>query len=230
MKCEKCGTEYEGNYCPMGCNSPHVKKQKIKKPIYKKWWFWIIVVLVALYIIGSVGGDNNNGETTDDQGQTTTQTDKETNASVDKESASDSEETTKPDKTPGPEKEPKKTPAQLKEDYIAHCESVSYDEIARYPDTYKGKDIKFKGKVIQVSEGIFTSKNTYRIEVTEDEYGYWEDAVLVEYKIPEGAANILEEDIVTFYGECTGTTSYKSVLGSTITIPSVEAKYIDINQ
>lgn len=28
MKCTKCGTEYEGNFCPKGCNSPYYKKKK----------------------------------------------------------------------------------------------------------------------------------------------------------------------------------------------------------
>ncbi|MBQ8768847.1 MAG: hypothetical protein IJZ15_04285 [Oscillospiraceae bacterium] len=223
MKCEKCGTEYEGNYCPKGCNSPYYKP---KKPIHKRWWFWVIVVLVALFIIGSVGGNDTDEASSNDQSQTTTQTDKETNTPTDKETTTNTEKTPEPEKEP----EPEKTPAQIKEDYIALCESVAYDEIARYPDTYKGKNIKFKGEIIQVSEGYFSSKNTYRIAVTEDEYGFWDDPVLVEYEIPEGSANILEEDIVIFYGECTGTTSYKSVLGSTVTIPSVEAKYIDIVQ
>lgn len=39
MKCEKCGTEYEGNFCPNGCNSSAVTTDKKKKPVYKKWWF-----------------------------------------------------------------------------------------------------------------------------------------------------------------------------------------------
>ncbi len=209
MKCEKCSIEFEGTTCPNGCET---KKKKVKKPIYKRWWFWTIMILFVL-TVGLSTTDVEDENQVDTPDQTVNQTDNNEN--------SENENT---------EKAPEKTPAQSKTEYIASCETVAYDDIARYPDNYKGKNVKFKGKVIQVSEGFLSSKTTYRIEVTEDKYGYWDDPVWVEYKIPEGSANILEEDIVTFYGECTGTTSYTSVLGSKITIPAVEAKYIDIEQ
>ena len=49
MICPKCGTQYNGNFCPNGCNSPYYKK---KIPIYKKWWFWVIllVILSAIWV------------------------------------------------------------------------------------------------------------------------------------------------------------------------------------
>ncbi|MBR6793378.1 MAG: hypothetical protein IKM48_03340 [Clostridia bacterium] len=232
MKCEKCGTEYEGNYCPKGCNSPYYKKKKAKKPLFKRWWFWLIVVLVALYIIGSVGNTDEEQPDTPDQSVSQNDDNKdqtENKTEEPKDQTENKTENKEPVKNEELEKVPEKTPAQIKTEYISACESVTYKDIARYPDNYTGKNVKFRGKVIQVSEGGFLNpKNTYRIEVTEDEYGYWDDVVLVEYEVPEGAANILEDDIVTFYGECTGTTSYTSVLGSKITIPSVDAKYIDI--
>ncbi len=37
-------------------NENHIR-QKIKKPIYKKWWFWIIVVIFSLIIMGSFGNN-----------------------------------------------------------------------------------------------------------------------------------------------------------------------------
>ena len=78
MKCEKCGTEYEGNFCPKGCNSPYVKK---KKPVFKKWWFWAIIAVVVIAIISSSGGKDDS--TTDapinntEQSQTQNETSKE---------------------------------------------------------------------------------------------------------------------------------------------------------
>lgn len=59
MKCEKCGTEYEGNFCPNGCNSPHVNPVPNKKPIYKQWWFWLIIVVVICIIAFAAGGNNS---------------------------------------------------------------------------------------------------------------------------------------------------------------------------
>lgn len=112
-----------------------------------------------------------------------------------------------------------------KESYIAAANTYEYKELARNPEEYKGKIAVFKGKVIQVSEG---SSNTiiYRV-ATKDEI---EDIIYVTYKRPKGEARVLEDDIVTIYGELGGVTTYQSVMGGNITIPSVKARYIIINQ
>jgi len=35
-------------------------KNKVKKPIYKKWWFWIIIVVVLFVIFGNEGSDDKS--------------------------------------------------------------------------------------------------------------------------------------------------------------------------
>ena len=107
------------------------------------------------------------------------------------------------------------------------CESVAYKDIARNPADFEGKYLKFKGKVIQVQENNY-SDSIYRIDVTEDEYGLWDDTVYVTYRRSENETRILEDDIVDFYGICQGTESYTSVLGGQVTIPSVHAEYLEI--
>ena len=113
------------------------------------------------------------------------------------------------------------------EEYQEKCESVAYKDIARNPSEFEGKMVKFKGKVIQVQESTY-SKSVFRIDVTEDEYGFWDDTVYVTFKLEENASRILEDDIVEFYGICQGTTSYTSVFGEKITIPSVDAAYMTV--
>lgn len=120
-------------------------------------------------------------------------------------------------------------PTTSPEEYKSSCDSVAYKDIARNPDQYNGKNVKFTGKVIQVQES-YGNNVVYRISVTKDEYDFWDDTVYVTYKLPEGSPNILEDDIVTFYGECKGTKSYTTVLGSKVTIPEVDAKYIVIDK
>ena len=113
-------------------------------------------------------------------------------------------------------------------DYKNSCTTYSYKEIARNPDSYSGKDAKFAGKVIQVvSDG---SQTVLRVSVTKDEYGIWNnDVVYVTYTYPESnSPKILENDIVTMYGTLEGSQTYTSTLGASITIPALEAKYIDI--
>ena len=111
------------------------------------------------------------------------------------------------------------------------CTIYNYKDIARQPDQFKGKKAIFRGKVIQVSEGIINSKKVeLRVNVTQDEYGFWDDTVYVTYTYKDGEPKILEDDIIDMYGTIEGTTTYISVLGAKITIPSFKAKYIDIVQ
>ena len=111
--------------------------------------------------------------------------------------------------------------------YKNGCISVEYEVLARRPDSYVDKDLYFQGQIIQVSEGLFDGV-TYRISVTPGKYGMWEDPVYVTYILPEGSIKFLEGDIVDFYGVCQGDYTYTSIMNAQITIPKVEAKYIEL--
>lgn len=119
-----------------------------------------------------------------------------------------------------------KCTTESKAQYKESCKSISYEKLSRYPDKYQGERVKFTGKVIQVLEdgmGV-----TLRVEVTEGSYGIWDDAMMVYFENQSGG-RILEDDIVTFYGESTGIYTYESVLGAEISVPSVYAKYLSVN-
>lgn len=122
--------------------------------------------------------------------------------------------------------EPK--PIETKEDYIKTCSTYTFKEIARNPNNYKGKRAKFTGEVIQVQEG-YNNNVVLRVNVTKGEYGIWEDTIWVDYKYANSNENkILEDDIITIYGEIQGQKSYTSILGSQVTLPQISANYIDI--
>lgn len=122
--------------------------------------------------------------------------------------------------------DPVKSSAEIKAEYIAGCESFDYKAIARNPDNYKGVQCVFTGKVIQVKES--GKKVIFRINVTKDKLGLWDDTVYVEYtRTSDTEKRVLEDDIVKFYGELNGLKTYTTVLGSTLSIPMVNAKYID---
>lgn len=104
-----------------------------------------------------------------------------------------------------------------RETYINLCESVDYTDVARNPDNYDGLKIKISGTVEQVSEGLF---NSVILRVNCDGNMWY-----VTYTRAEGESRILENDSITCYGECTGVTSYTSVLGAQATIPSMDMVY-----
>ena len=113
--------------------------------------------------------------------------------------------------------------------YKAACEKYKYDTIARNPDKYKGKKAKFTGEVIQVQQSDFLGLTYYvlRVDVTKGKY-YYEDTVYVTYFASEDDERILEDDIITMYGELTGEETYTTIFGASVTIPSFAAEYITI--
>lgn len=123
----------------------------------------------------------------------------------------------------GPKKpsDPNKTPEQVKTEYIASCSPIDYDAVAREPDKAKGMHVSFTGAVIQVMESGYHV--TLRVALDED----YDQVVYVDYTREEGESRILEDDVITGYGDCKGVTSYTSVLGGTITIPSVAMFYYE---
>ena len=112
-------------------------------------------------------------------------------------------------------------------DYKQRCKTYEYKNIARDPHLYQGKMARFTGKVIQVMES--GNSVVLRVNVTKSTYGY-KDTVFVTYtKKSSQESRILEDDIVTLYGTLEGLKSYETIFGATVTIPAMEAKYIDIH-
>ena len=114
------------------------------------------------------------------------------------------------------------------EAYKSQCQDIAYNELARTPDTYKGQYVKFTGEIIQVQESRKSA--TYRIDVTQNEYGFWEDTVIATFDLSNSQSRFLEDDIVTFYGQYEGLYTYTSVLGSSVTIPNITIEYMDLVQ
>ena len=231
MKCQTCATEYEGNFCPNGCNAPKTcpccktsyvglfcpngcnsPHKKSKRPIYKKWWFWLIIGFVFfIIIIGVSGDDSDSGPATE---------------------LSSSEISSKPTQTENVTSQH----SQLSyEEILATYEEIDYQTLARNPNSHKGKKYKFIGKVIQVVEPTFGNTVQLRVNVTKEtneyiDYITWNDTIYTTVKLPKDSDRILEDDIIVFYGECDGLYTYESVLGSSISLPKINIEYWEFSK
>lgn len=110
-----------------------------------------------------------------------------------------------------------------KKNYISKCETKNYQDIMRNPNGYKKQYITVTGKVIQITSGWF---NSVTIRLNDSSNNTW----YVSYKYASDTeTKILDGDNISVYGQSTGTTSYTTIFGSQVTIPSIDAKYININ-
>lgn len=126
----------------------------------------------------------------------------------------------------------------VKEDrstYIARCSTINYESLARNPLQYKGNYYTFTGEVIQVTNGSNSNETILRVNVTPKRYEYsnetyYDDTILVCYEYSNSyESKILEDDIITLYGQSVGTYTYEAIMGNSVTIPAIYAMYIDIN-
>ena len=107
---------------------------------------------------------------------------------------------------------------------------VTYEELSRKPDKYKGTLVCFKGRVVQVLDS--SSTVTIRLATKEEQYfGYYDDVVYC--TISKSFLNderLLEDDIITIYGKADGIKEYTAILGNKIQIPSVVVRIVDIEK
>lgn len=109
------------------------------------------------------------------------------------------------------------TPSDLSE----YDNDITYDNLARTPDDYEGKAVKFKGTVLQVIDG--TDEVDIRLAVNDD----YDDVLFCGYDPSITSQRVLENDTITIYGISANLYSYESTLGGVITIPAVWVQYIE---
>ena len=111
--------------------------------------------------------------------------------------------------------------AKEKEEKEGYETGITFNQLARTPDDYIGKKVKFTGKVIQVLEG--DNMVQLRIAINSD----YDKVVLVEYSSSIVKSRVLDDDIITIYGMSLGLYTYKSSLGTSITVPAISIDKID---
>ena len=115
---------------------------------------------------------------------------------------------------------------QLEKIYKSACKSLTYNDLARNPTSYVGKKVKLRGQILQVSKALDTT--VYLVNITDKGYGIWDDTVYMTFNISETSSQLLEDDVIQFYGIYMGTTSYETLMGENRTVPFVSTEYVDL--
>jgi hypothetical protein len=105
----------------------------------------------------------------------------------------------------------------------ANAKLIRYAELEKNPDKYSGEYVKYRGQIVQIMED--DGYTVIRLSVTQDSFGWSsDDIVFITY---ESETKYVRDDVVTVYGNLNGSKTYESEAGYEITIPSMEAEYID---
>lgn len=198
--CKHCGAEIAAS--AKVC--PHCGG-KNKPPIYKRWWFIAIIVLIVLSAIGGSGSGSDS-------------------------SASGSKATSKVSVSTA-SSAASVVPEISEDDYKAECQNVDYKELCRYPEKYEGTKITVKVKVSQIIDANFSgSEKAWRTYTDNSGYGFYaDDEYYMLDKRGGDAVKILDDDIITVYGEFTGLEKITRALTSTTDeLPRIEVKYADL--
>lgn len=95
---------------------------------------------------------------------------------------------------------------------------LPYDEMARNGNKHKGEKLKITGTVRQVMDRD-TGGAILRVATSENGY---DDMYLVQIDSTEWENHrLLEDDVISFYGEVYGLYSYESTMGVKITVPDL---------
>ena len=178
---------------------------KNKPPIYKRWWFIAIIVLIVLSVIGGSGSSSDSSASSSKATSKASESTASSVASV--------------------------VPEISEDDYKAECQTVDYKELCRYPEKYEGTKIVVKVKVSQIIDANFSgSEKAWRTYTDNSGYGFYaDDEYYMLDKRGGDAVKILDDDIITVYGEFTGLEKITRALTSTTDeLPRIEVKYADL--
>ena len=192
----------------------------------------LITLLIFVVLLGScvaIFGDSDESSSTGSSA-TTAETTTEAAATEATTEAATTEATTEAATTEATTKAKKKTTkAKKKEKKKSYKKEnwnpeITYDQLARTPDDYMGKDITFAGKVLQVMEDSSSKQTQLRVATSDD----YDKIMLIGYDSSILKSRILEDDEIRFYGTSIGLVTYQSTMGGNITIPAAIVEHIDI--
>ena len=115
-------------------------------------------------------------------------------------------------------------------EYKKSCKKLKYKKVLRNHEKYMFTRAKWFGEVAQVVDSTSYS-TTFRLRVNcsrnrFSSSGYvCQNDIYVNYY---GKTRVIEDDMVTVYGEMYGVKTYTTVLGASRTIPEMNAEYITI--
>jgi hypothetical protein len=117
---------------------------------------------------------------------------------------------------------PPESPAQ----YEAACTNTPVYGQLTSPTAQTGLCVTYQAEVFQYDTN--TGPTEMLVDVTNDGYGLWTD--VVELLLPQSAVsqNLIQNDVIQFWGTTTTPDTYQTESGGTNTVPAVAVKYVTL--
>ena len=248
MKCPKCGKDVgDSKFCPYcgekieedsQLQAENVENKSENSQVLKKHKRINVPAIIAISIAGAfligIAGVANMKTPTSHGVQSSSQISSESSSSdtADSDSLLDSDDygdtNSLEDSSDGTSSLTSSQEALIRNAFIGDCKIINYKSIARDPQKYVGKAVKFKGQVQQViDEG--PKKEALMVYVDPDDDGIYQDPIYVTHAKDNSESRILEKDILTMYGTGSQLQTYTTVMGDERTIPGMLADYIVVN-
>ena len=110
--------------------------------------------------------------------------------------------------------------------YKASCPAgPPFANLNKDPNSFKGTLVHYRGQVAQAM--VSGGETDLRVSITNDGYGFWTDTI---YVVLQGTTPAVENSIVDIYGTVAGSYTYTSEANYKITLPEVDARYVDVSQ
>ena len=119
-------------------------------------------------------------------------------------------------------------PQETEEEYKASCQEYKYKDVLRNPDNYVGQRIKITVKISTVHEESWLNDGKYYFAYSNDEYNWWAgDMYGIFDRRDVQDPKLLEDDIITVYGEISDPEQTTSLIVSSSEVFCIDMKYID---
>jgi hypothetical protein len=109
--------------------------------------------------------------------------------------------------------------------YKASGKSIPYPQLEKDPASLTGTVVTYTGQVVQYDTATTTSH--LRVNVTPDGFGGYVDTIWLDVN-PADTDKVFRGSVIRFWGEVLGAYTYTSVSGGQITIPEVNARFIEV--
>lgn len=116
---------------------------------------------------------------------------------------------------------------ETEEEYKASCNEYKYKDVLRNPSEYVGERIKITIKISNVHEESWLNECKYYFGYSESEYGWYGDRYGIFDKRYDESLKLLEDDVITVYGEISDPEYTSSLIVSSSEVFCIDMKYID---